>query len=360
MRVLVWQWGRRGAGPRIAASLAAGLATLPGVDVSLSLAAGAEISRGPHAPVCDLPIETYQGMAGLAWRVARAPLLMRDVDAGLRRLRPNIAICAMIGPLDLFMLSALRRAGIADRVVIHDAEAHPGDGFPGQYFLQNALIRRASTLITLTHHVASRIRASHPQARTIVSGLPPVDYGVSTPANAHDGPRRALVFGRLLAYKGLDLLVDALHILGHRPDLEMRIVGLGPDSRVLSALRNLPGVTVENRWVPEHEVGTLLSWSDFLVLPYREASQSGVAAAAQACGRRMVATDVGGLREQLAGNVLATLCEPDAASLAAAIIQVLDAPADVPHAPTDSIGSWRNFAADVLGTLDNDGFGPAV
>ena len=91
--VLVWQWGRFGAGPRIAVALAEGLRAVPGVRVSLSLSRQAEILRGASAPVCDLPVDTYQGIASFAARLLTAPLttsaLTRRVlfwcHAGLRR-----------------------------------------------------------------------------------------------------------------------------------------------------------------------------------------------------------------------------------------------------------------------------------
>jgi len=43
MRVLEWQWGRRGAGPRFAAELARNFAAVPETETLLSLAARAEI-----------------------------------------------------------------------------------------------------------------------------------------------------------------------------------------------------------------------------------------------------------------------------------------------------------------------------
>jgi len=42
-RVLVWQWGRFGAGPRFASLLAEGLGELPDTKVALSLSRDAEI-----------------------------------------------------------------------------------------------------------------------------------------------------------------------------------------------------------------------------------------------------------------------------------------------------------------------------
>jgi glycosyltransferase involved in cell wall biosynthesis len=351
MRVLVWQWGRRGGAPRFAASLAAGFNALDDVVALLSLSTGAEILHGPEAPACALPVATYRGIASLLWRALLAPLMIHRLTVALRRLRPDLAVCAQPGPLDLLMIAALRRVGVQAAVIVHDATPHPGDGVPLEFALQRALIRRSDPVIVLSEHVAAGLRAQgvvRPGVALIVAAHPPVDFNVSAPTGAHDGPRRLLIFGRLLAYKGLDLLVGALQLLGPRPDMTVRVVGEGPESATLSALRALPGVTVENAWVPESEVGALLSWSDILVLPYREASQSGVAAAAIAAGRRVVATRVGGLVGQLGNEKRATLCAPEAAALAAAIRTAVDLAGEAAAPPANANEGWRHLAQLVL------------
>ncbi len=131
MRVLVWQWGRRGAGPRIAAALARGLDGLPDTEALLALSAGAEILCAPDAPRCDLPLPLYRGLVGLAGRALQAPRFVGAAARWLRATRPVLAICAMPGPLDLLMVAALRRAEIPFVVVAHDARSHPGDRVPG-------------------------------------------------------------------------------------------------------------------------------------------------------------------------------------------------------------------------------------
>ncbi|MBW4093879.1 MAG: glycosyltransferase family 4 protein [Proteobacteria bacterium] len=352
MKVLIWQWGRRGGAPRFAAALAAGCAGLDEVEAVLSLAADADILHGANPPPCALPIATYRGVAGLAWRALTAPVMIRRLAATLRRLRPDLAVCAQPGPLDLVMAAALRRVGVAFAVIVHDATPHPGDGVPLLFALQRALIRRADTVVVLSDHVAAALRSQQvlrPGTRLLVAAHPPVAFGAVPPAGAHPGPRRVLNFGRLLPYKGLDLLAQALHLLGPRPDMDLRIVGQGPESAALAALRALPGVTVENRWVPEDEIASLLGWSDIVVLPYREASQSGVAAAALAAGRQVVATQVGGLVGQLADEKLARLCAAEAPALAAALADALQTPAAdaAPVAATDA--SWQRLAAIVVG-----------
>jgi glycosyltransferase involved in cell wall biosynthesis len=169
------------------------------------------------------------------------------------------------------------------------------------------------------------------------------------PPRSHGGALRLLFFGRLLPYKGLDLLAAALRMLDARGAWQLRVVGSGPESNDLAALRALRNVTVENRWVPEDEVGELIAWADAVVLPYREASQSGVAPAAIAAGRPVVATRIGGLAEQLRDLQSAILCEPDAASLAAALRTLIDAPPPLPAAaPVDARLAWRDMAEQLL------------
>ena len=345
MRILVWQWGRRGAGPRYAVELAAGLRGVPGVEPLLSLSQQAEILSGPQAPHCDLPVATYRGFKDLLLRLPLLPFQVGGLARRIAALRPDAAICAMPAPLDALMAAALRRAKVPYAVVVHDADLHPGDIHSLQMVLQRRLARRADAVVALSRHVADRLLeqdVARP-GRLVLTELPPLSYGAPPPPpRAHGGRLRLLCFGRLLPYKGLDLLAETMAALGPRDDLELRVVGNGPESEVLAQLRALPGVTVENRWVPEEEVAGILAWSDALVLPYREASQSGVAATAIAARRFVVATRVGGITEQLEGSPLARLVPPDATALGAALVALAAEP--VPDAlPIDN--RWPGVVA---------------
>ncbi len=351
MRVLVWQWGRRGAGPRVAVELAAGLRLVPGVEALLSLSTGAELLRGAHPPRCDLPVPTYNGVTGFLWRLVQVPLHAGELARTLRQLRVDVAICAMPAALDLLMMRALRLVRVPSVVVVHDADAHPGDGLPFQMALQRRQAGQADALVALSAHVGERLRQQGLIGRgaggrqLFMASLPPLVFGPRAAApGSHGGRLRLLSFGRLLPYKGLDLLQAALSRLGPSAPIEVRVVGQGPESEVLDKLRALPGVTVENRWVPEEEVGALLAWSDALVLSHKEASQSGVAAAAIAARRWVVATRVGGIAEQLAGETLAVLCEPEPGSLAGALMELLAHPPPADIDPVDPRTAWRRVA----------------
>lgn len=351
LRVVVWQWGRFGSGPKFAALLADGLRASDNVKVVLSLSSKADVLRSTDPPRSDLLVDTYDGFVGFAGRMLAAPFAVLSLSRKLRALAPNLAICAMPGPMDLIMAHALRRIGVKFIVIVHDADTHPGDGLPLQMWLQRRICRLADGIAALSGHVAERLceqgLAGFPDRPLIRVSHPPMPFPVPMD-RAAGGPLRLLFFGRLLPYKGIDLLADALAQLGARPDLTVRVVGSGPELPELDRLRGHPGVSVENRWVSEDEVGPLLAWADALILPYREASQSGVAAAALAAGRSIIATEVGGLVEQLAGQPGAITCPPTPGGVASALRDLLARPRCVHRPREDPRQAWRDMGTSLV------------
>jgi len=328
MTVLVWHWGRHGAGPRFAASLAAGFGG------ALSLPRTAEILSLPNPPACELPIGTYDSPARLVRRVATAPLLMRQLHEAIGVLRPALAVCAMPAVLDPLMLRVLRRLGIPSIIIAHDAAAHAGEEHPLRMRIQRHVLRRADHVVALSTHIAGQL------GNVPALFHPPFDFGPMPSPRAHGGRLRILNFGRLLPYKGLGLLAATLRHLD--PALvEVRIAGSGPETPELAALRDLPHARVENRWVPEAELPALLAWADVILLAHRSASQSGLIAAAQGTGRFLVTTDVGGLDEQSGG----TAVPPDPEKLAAAVMATRLAP---PPPMPDHAAKWRQLAGGIL------------
>ena len=352
MKVLVWQWGRRGAGPRFAAQLAAAFDQVPGVSAVLSLSAGAELLAGRErrSARCRCgPMPTSPDWPGGCWlrRTGRGVGAavpgdgagwrgVRDAGSARSAVRGGVAPGRRSGDgLSCMMRRRIPGDGVSAADDVATATGPPC-GCGGDAVFPRGGAARGRRLIGV-------------RAKLIVADHPPFDFGPVPPAFGHGDRVRLLSFGRLLPYKGLDLLVEALKLLGPRPGLRVRVVGQGPESETLRALRALPGVTVENRWVAESEIASLLGWADAVVLPYREASQSGVAAAALAAGRMVICTRVGGLEGQLRDEPLARLCDPDAGSLAAAIREFVEAPVRVAAAAVDPARAWRGLAERLVG-----------
>ena len=170
-------------------------------------------------------------------------------------------------------------------------------------------------------------------------------------------PGRILFFGRLEAYKGLDVLVGAGGLLQDRSvDFEMMIAGSGPELEKVNALAKIsPNITVRHEWITTAEAVEEFQRASIVVLPYLEATQSGVLAAAFANGRPVVATRVGGLTDAIVDNVNGVLVEPGSeASLADALEALIKDPARLARLSAGAQVSgqtdldWRPIADDLI------------
>jgi glycosyltransferase involved in cell wall biosynthesis len=232
---------------------------------------------------------------------------------------------------------------------VHDATAHQGEVFYIKFLNRKKIMQNASLLFTLSNYVKADLLGQGFGAgvqRIIKLWHPPLHFGKMAPPLAHNGRPRLLCFGRLLPYKGLDLLADALTLLGPDLPFDVRICGTGPKSRVLTRLQALPQVEVENRWIPESDLHGLIEWADGIVLPYRQASQSGVAAAAIAQGRYLLATNIGGLSEQLFGEPRVILCEPVGSAIAEGLKKLFQTKITVQPAGLKT--DWNSLAKAIL------------
>jgi glycosyltransferase involved in cell wall biosynthesis len=104
--------------------------------------------------------------------------------------------------------------------------------------------------------------------------------------------------GRLKRYKGLKVLADSLKLIGNTP-LNLRVVGAVQGESEIRELVTLPSVELDLGWKTDRELIAQLDWADVTVLPYVEASQSGIAPTSLARARPVIATPVGGLPEQI-------------------------------------------------------------
>jgi glycosyltransferase involved in cell wall biosynthesis len=155
--------------------------------------------------------------------------------------------------------------------------------------------------------------------------------GAQPAAVAPSSRPMVLFFGRMSVYKGIDVLVEAAPLMAERvPGLRVVIAGGPVFGFTPPSDRELPnGGSVETiaRHVSTDEAVRLFDDASVVVLPYRDATQSGVILSAFAFGKPVVATAVGGLPEYIRDGENGLLVPPgDATALAAAVLRVFDEP----------------------------------
>ena len=335
--------------------------------------AGAEVelitSRFAHGPVPEP--EGYRvdelfyplaarvgGPASAASRVAK----LAGHAPGMARLRRSSRDADVVH-LQWLTLPGLDAAMLPRRPrvwTVHDPPPPSGPGRAGWA----AAARRMDALVAHSaagaDAIAERLGAPRDRIHVIRHGafdhltrlpnerpLPPELTGAEGPV--------VLCFGLMRPYKGIDLLLEAFAEI---EGAELWIVGR--PMMDLTALRDA-GTRARSpvRWVPrfitDPEIPALFRRADLVVLPYREADQSGVLYTALAFGNAIIASSVGGFPEVAAqGDALRLVPPGDAGALAGVLRELLadsDARARLGAAAAAAAAgpySWDRAAAETL------------
>lgn len=336
LKVLLWHWGRRGGGPRYTLELAHVLARREDMEIYLSLSRQAEIYSAFEAisAAGRFDIDTYETVFQFGLRAFMLPFLRYRFARYIQKNKIDVVFCTMDHLWNTSMVGAIRNSCAVYLLTVHDAIRHPGEDQGWRCWLLRRDIEASDAALTLTHSVGAALHCNYcyPKDRIFLSA-----HGHFGDSNIVIGPRRLpidrpvrlLFFGRILPYKGLDLMLEALLLLRHEfPSLQLEVWGLGDIVPYRAAFDVIGDVRVENRWIQEAEIPNIFAATDLVVLPYREASQSGVVASAFAVGMPCVATPIPGLCEQVEDGVtgvISTGFSPE--EYAEAVAKVLRDPA---------------------------------
>lgn len=110
--------------------------------------------------------------------------------------------------------------------------------------------------------------------------------------------KRILFFGRINAYKGADKLLE---IIKRCPNIYFDVVGRvdANSDNLVNEIKMQTNAKVVDRYVSNEELESFFTGSDWVVLPYNSATQSGVIIDAYRYGKPIIAFDVGAISEQV-------------------------------------------------------------
>ncbi|MDZ7960108.1 MAG: glycosyltransferase [Aulosira sp. DedQUE10] len=216
---------------------------------------------------------------------------------------------------------------------IHDVFGHPGDAeqvFASKYTRPIAFYRSQQLIVHTQQHkqtLNQQFRIPEERINILLHGELGSLYQRRSRKNAlPKEPCTLLFFGRIWPYKGLKYLLQAMPLVAERiPDVKLIIAGRGENVyQYFPDGYDEKRYEIINSYISNEDVVSLFERSTATVLPYIEASQSGVAALSYGMGTPIIASEVGGLKEIVRDQEDGLLVPPgDVQALANAIINLL-------------------------------------
>ncbi|HHV06270.1 MAG TPA: glycosyltransferase [Anaerolineaceae bacterium] len=228
----------------------------------------------------------------------------------IRETKPDLVIfqwwVSIWSPAHAWLFKKLKRAGIPFKVLVHNT--HPHEARAIDKILARYSLKHTRDFITMTDREAQKLKAllktdiniqtvPHP----IYKAFPSKGYS-KTEARRHLGlaPDQPvlLFFGFVRAYKGLDLLLEAVAQLQAQDTPVQLLVGgefwddIGQYEAQIARLNIQDKVKIVAEYIPDEEASTFFEASDCLVAPYRDATQSGSVKLALGYGIPVVVSEV--------------------------------------------------------------------
>jgi glycosyltransferase involved in cell wall biosynthesis len=266
--------------------------------------------------------------------LAATQAAVRGALLALREIRPDAAHITGAHLGNPLLLRALRRDGVPGIHTLHDLHPHAGSSYGRLLYAWNRWVRREADHLLVHGECWSRelIAAGYPASRLTRTPLTHLFVSHRAQAALEERPPSvsygsfALFIGRMEGYKGLDVLADAATLVPD-PNITVTIAGPGRlDGRVRLPLS--PNVDLRSRLIDDDEAVDLFTRCGVVVLPYVEASQSALVAAAYFFRKPVIVTRVGALPEYVVEGQTGWVVPPgSAAALAAALAEALSDPA---------------------------------
>lgn len=271
---------------------------------------------------------------GISLQVLRFWLIFRVLRA-IIRLKPDLVHFTGPHMWNPLLLNALRLAGVPTIHTLHDLHPHAGVVYGRLLYVWNEWVQRAADHLLVhgqryrnelldrridpsrvTYSPLTHLFLAHNLEKQLVESPPCIRY-----------ESWALFFARLEKYKGLDVLLEAVR-LAIKENGGINIIIAGKSASAQKLLDSVPSnIEVRNRYIEDEEALDLFCRCGLVILPYIEASQSALIAAAYFFLKPVVVTQTGALPEYVEDGKTGWVIPPQNPNILKRVLQTaLDDP----------------------------------
>lgn len=252
----------------------------------------------------------------------------------IKSLKPRLVIFRYWTPW-LAICYALIAKNINMKKVAWVDNAFPHERKTADKFLLKTFIGSVDEILCMSSSVARQLK-KHTKKNITTAFLPvdidlpaPIDQDVAKEKLALDPSLEYLLFfGLIRPYKGLDLLIKSLpQLRQNKPYARLLVVGEPYESmrkyrELVASLKVDDLVFFHDSFVATAQIPLWFGACDWVVQPYKSATQSGITTMAIHYAKPSVVTDVGSLYEGITAKT-GLICEPNPTALSQTIAKAL-------------------------------------
>ena len=217
----------------------------------------------------------------------------------ISRIKPN---CIIKVEQDIFWSLVNRTLKQQTIYMVHDAQVHSGthNGWIRQIFT-NWTIKMNNNFIVFSNSQYQLLHSKYPHKNILTTHMSIKDFGESKKMRPSiSNEIRLLFFGRIESNKGLDKLISSLEekYSGGDEKIKLTICGKGSFwSTCEKLIKNKQNYNLQIRFIKNEEIPDIFASHHFLVLPYRDATQSGPLMIAANYNLPILATNLNSFKE---------------------------------------------------------------
>lgn len=331
MRVSILFLGRNGAGPKYAYEMSRALAaSSPNSEFQVIIPKTidneedwVELNKR-YANLQIAFVQTYRTKAGFLRSLPNF-FKYKKIASLIREFRPDwlyLPMGSLLNPGIFLFLKNIKKI-----YTLHDPNLHAGEESAFIENIRKFEIKNSRKLIILNNFYKNLVSEKYHFPVGKISVIPHSGFfSESQPVYHTDFRYKILFLGRIEKYKGIELLLESFSaVLTKIPNLKLVIAGNGDMKPYEAKLKLIPedNIEIHNKWLTDGQIEEFIKECDFVVLPYTDASQSGVIPLAFGNGRTVLATDVGALSEQVPED-FGYLAQANPDSVASKILEIYD------------------------------------